>query len=244
MGSSELRFEHAAFPHFCPRSSIAEHRLPFLRYAIMLSIMQRTWTDDQLVVAVGDSISVAGVLRALGLTGNPGNYGTVRRHAARLHLSLEHFKGQAHGRSRSPATRPLEDWLTTNTYVTGSLKKRVLRAGLLPMLCAQCGLGDVWCGMKLVLQLDHVNGDTTDNRLVNLRLLCPNCHTQTPTFSCRRSRIKKPSKTCACGKAIVWESTYCKKCSWQAQVQKRKGDLHGGEQKELARREGKVPSLG
>lgn len=58
------------------------------------------------------------------------------------------------------------------------LKQRLHQAGLLSDACEECGLSD-WRGSPLVLQLHHVNGDGTDNRLINLKLLCPNCHSQT-----------------------------------------------------------------
>ena len=54
--------------------------------------------------------------------------------------------------------------------------------------CTSCGLGPEWQGEKLVLQLDHTNGDHTDHRLDNLRWLCPNCHSQTPTYCGRNNK--------------------------------------------------------
>ena len=54
--------------------------------------------------------------------------------------------------------------------------------------CASCGVGNVWNGLSLVLHLDHINGDSNDHRLENLRFLCPNCHSQTPTYSGRNKR--------------------------------------------------------
>lgn len=62
------------------------------------------------------------------------------------------------------------------------LKKRLIDAGLLKFRCRVCGLSK-WRGKPISLQLDHKNGDGTDNRLKNLRLLCPNCHSQTPTYA-------------------------------------------------------------
>lgn len=60
-----------------------------------------------------------------------------------------------------------------------------------PNVCEMCGQGDSWNGNFLRLQIDHKNGDSSDNRLENLRKICPNCHTQTGTFSWRNARIKK-----------------------------------------------------
>ena len=70
-------------------------------------------------------------------------------------------------------------------YKGGSslLKKRLVAAGIKNNVCELCGCLPTHNGMPLVLQLDHINGDHYDNRLRNLRILCPNCHTQTPTHS-------------------------------------------------------------
>jgi 5-methylcytosine-specific restriction endonuclease McrA len=64
------------------------------------------------------------------------------------------------------------------------LKVRLIAAGLLENVCAECGI-DSWRGAPLSLALHHVNGDGKDNRLENLMLLCPNCHSQTENFAGR-----------------------------------------------------------
>ncbi|MBV9285111.1 MAG: HNH endonuclease [Acidimicrobiia bacterium] len=81
------------------------------------------------------------------------------------------------------AVTPLERILVENSPYTGSskLKARLLREGLLEPRCDECGLTE-WNGRPAPLELDHRNGDRRDNRLTNLRLLCPNCHAQTPTY--------------------------------------------------------------
>ena len=67
-----------------------------------------------------------------------------------------------------------------------SLKKRVLKNNLIEYKCAICGISE-WMNKKLILQLDHINGDNRDNRISNLRLLCPNCHSQTETY-CKKNK--------------------------------------------------------
>lgn len=70
------------------------------------------------------------------------------------------------------------------------LKIRLLRAGLITYRCYICSLKD-WLGEAISLHLDHINGVSTDHRLDNLRLLCPNCHSQTPTYGSRNFKLKK-----------------------------------------------------
>ena len=67
---------------------------------------------------------------------------------------------------------------------TYHLKNRLLQAGLKQNRCEICGIAE-WCGAPLVMALHHVNGDRSDNRLENLQLVCPNCHSQTENFSGR-----------------------------------------------------------
>lgn len=70
------------------------------------------------------------------------------------------------------------------------LKKRLVDENILEYKCAICGNTGTWQGKKLTLQLDHINGEHTDNRVENLRFLCPNCHSQTDTFGSRQRRTK------------------------------------------------------
>lgn len=75
------------------------------------------------------------------------------------------------------------------------LKRYLLREGGIEEICEDCGLGPMWNGKKIVLQLDHKNGDRTDNRRDNLRLLCPNCHSQTDTYGGKNLRGRKTLKS-------------------------------------------------
>ncbi len=73
-----------------------------------------------------------------------------------------------------------------------NIKRRLLAAGLLEERCGECGLSE-WRGKRLVIQIDHINGICTDNRLENLRMLCPNCHSQTETFGARNKVRQRKS---------------------------------------------------
>ena len=105
-----------------------------------------------------------------------------------LGLDTTHFTGQSWSRGLSNPqghrTRPLAEILVCgSSYGSGKLRRRLIAAGLKPAHCETCGINE-WQGGKLTLALDHINGDPTDNRLENLRVLCPNCHAQTDTW-CR-----------------------------------------------------------
>lgn len=110
-------------------------------------------------------------------------------------------------------TIPLEQMLVKNSYCDKkTLKKRLIEAGLKSNRCENpnCGILE-WNGKPLVMQLHHINGDNTDNRLENLQMLCPNCHSQTENHSGRNKR-KEQNYCKKCGKPIGNKSTYCTKC--------------------------------
>ncbi len=92
-------------------------------------------------------------------------------------------------------------WPLTKLLAEGkrasNIKARLLEAGLLQNVCSGCGHSE-WRGRELVIQLDHINGDPHDNRLENLRMLCPNCHSQTETFGARnKASMRRKRAKCA-----------------------------------------------
>lgn len=90
-------------------------------------------------------------------------------------------------KTRKPG-RPIEEVLREAKH-RSHIKGRLLRAGLLKNECGECGLTE-WRGKPLSIQIDHINGVRNDNRLENLRMLCPNCHSQTETFASRNRKTK------------------------------------------------------
>jgi DNA-binding CsgD family transcriptional regulator len=89
-----------------------------------------------------------------------------------------------------PGFKPLSEIFAANTRRSrGHLKQRLLRSGLKDGSCERCGISK-WRGKPLTVALHHINGDRLDNRLENLELLCPNCHSQTDTFGGRNGRLR------------------------------------------------------
>jgi len=105
----------------------------------------------------------------------------------------------------------LEEILVENSTYSNRqyLVLRLLEKELIKNICTMCNIGPEWKGKKLVLQLDHINGTNNDNRINNLRLLCPNCHTQTDTFG---GKNKLTNQCVSCEKKITKKHNKCDKC--------------------------------
>lgn len=152
----------------------------------------RKWSDQDLAWAVTTCFSMAQVIAALGLQVGGAVYLTLYRRIDELGLDTSHWTGQGWAKNRENpfgrTQRPLYEILVANSdYLdTNRLRLRLLAEGYMPRRCAECG-GNEWRGRSIPLQLDHINGDRRDNRLENLRVLCPNCHAQTDTW-CGRNR--------------------------------------------------------
>ncbi|ADI09811.1 hypothetical protein SBI_06691 [Streptomyces bingchenggensis BCW-1] len=151
---------------------------------------QRLLPQGALLRAVAASYSVAGVLRALELPAGGAGRALVQRSIATYGISTVHFIGQGHqcGRPsphRKSAAAILRKLEPGAARTKTSQLRRALEESAVPRVCDECGTGDTWQGRRLVLEIDHINGNRWDNRLQNLRYLCPSCHSQTWTFSGR-----------------------------------------------------------
>ena len=137
---------------------------------------RRTWTKEFIEEAVRTSISYAEVLRKLNIKPVGGNYGTLQRYIDKHNLDISHMLGQAHNQGKELKT-------FEGLSKSGAIKKRLIKET--EHRCQECQ-NTTWNGKLITLELEHVDGNNLNNERSNLKLLCPNCHSQTSTWRNRK----------------------------------------------------------
>jgi transposase-like protein len=173
------------------------------------------FTEEEARAAIAASLSYSEALRRLGLRAAGGNHTTLKKYIAQWQISTEHFDPHATQRVRfanSTRRQPIEQILVQHsTYSRGHLKERLYREGLKTRVCELCGQDEEWRGGHMSLILDHINGVGDDNRLENLRIVCPNC---AATFDTHCGRQNQWDRACVrCGEAYRPRSTAQRHCS-------------------------------
>jgi len=146
-----------------------------------------------------------------------GNYRTLKERL--LKDRIDHKKLQKSNyqyRKHKIHKASLEELTILNSSCSrNTLKRRIIETKLLKYECSMCGLKDKWNGQEIVLVLDHINGIRNDNRIENLRFICPNCNSQTKTFAGRNNKIGKINFFCKkCFKKLKHKNIHgmCIKC--------------------------------
>ena len=142
-------------------------------------------TKEEYELAAKNSFSIAQMCRNLGVKPIGGNYRIIKNAIQEYKIDISHFTGQGwnKGLKFKPNKQiPLDKILVENsTYQSYKLKNRLLESGLKEYRCEKCKRTE-WEDSPIPLELHHINGDNTDNRIENIQILCPNCHAQTEHY--------------------------------------------------------------
>ncbi len=144
---------------------------------------------SELTEIVKNSTSLRDILRTIGLGIYSDNSVRLKNRLIKDQIDFTHIKMSNKGRKFLSLRIPLTEIMVENSvYDNVKLKKRLVEEGVLENKCSCCGIPPFWNGKPLVLQLDHINGINNDHRKENVRLICANCHTQTPNWGNKGSR--------------------------------------------------------
>lgn len=156
---------------------------------------KRKWTEEQLRAAARKSRSIRQVLSYLGLVEAGGNYSQVKKFLEEYQVKIDHFKGRGWNKGLKGIGKPhlkIEKILISGSnYQSFKLKRRLFNEGFKKPECELCGWAKKASDGRIPLELDHINGNRKDNRLQNLRILCPNCHSLQPTHRGLNTKKKK-----------------------------------------------------
>ena len=151
--------------------------------------MKRKFTEEQFKVAATKVFSYAGLCRELGLSPKGGNIATMRKYISIWSIDDTHFTGQKWSKGKtildhpSIRSKPIEQILIENSgWNSHNIKNKLFNLGIKIKQC-ECCKNTEWNKQPIPLELHHINGINNDHRLINLQILCPNCHSQTENFS-------------------------------------------------------------
>ena len=184
-----------------------------IRARIKRSIVWKM-SDADFIELVKTSVSVGDICKKLGTRKGGGIFINIQQRIENMGLDIIHFIDGRVG-EYSPTHISKEEFMRRLTdkceMDSGWMKKKIIEFSLISHKCHKCQLVDTWNGEPLTLHLDHIDGDYMNNSLNNLRFLCPNCHSQTPTFSMGK-RLCKEYVCEECGKKTSGYSNKCQKC--------------------------------
>lgn len=176
---------------------------------------KKIYTDEIITEAVQQASSYTDLVLKLGGRVGGNSYQRIKQRIKLLGLDVSHFIDP---RTNLPSyigghagKKPWQDILVRGKTrrEEGKRLRRCLQESGVEYKCSKCGQVPEWFGEKLTLQVDHIDGDWSNCEKENLRFLCPNCHTQTPTFGNQHKHRCKH-----CGKKVTRNYKRCSRCAW------------------------------
>lgn len=178
--------------------------------------MKAIYTEENLKIIISQVSSIKEALKMMSLRAAGGNYQTIKRYINEYKIDISHFETSTERANKMVdrfVRKPINQYLIENSDCSrNSLKSRLYKEGFLDRKCCLCGQDENWNGMKISLILDHINGVHNDNRIDNLRIVCPNCNAGLETFAGKNTKRIKKEYQCECGKEKSKESIRCVDC--------------------------------
>lgn len=151
--------------------------------------MRVNWKDKALIAkVVARNTTQSSCLTELGLVDRGSNFKTLQRYIAKYNLNTKHFetKEQIYARTLKKRKLSFDEYLLTINPKGKRIREYMVAEGIEDK-CSVCSQEPMWNGEPLTLQIDHIDGNHTNNSKDNLRIICPNCHTQTKTFGNKKN---------------------------------------------------------
>lgn len=170
------------------------------------------YSDEDFAQAVQQSISIRDCMQKLGYNSVSGSVSQlIKNRIEQLQLDTSHFTAR-------PVKRNADNVFVENSTADQATLRRWYKSGAYSKYeCAICHQPPLWNGKSLTLILDHINGKNHDDRLENLRWVCPNCNQQLDTTGSRNQQKQKqdkiPTVCIDCGKIITHQATRCAECA-------------------------------
>lgn len=153
------------------------------------------YTKEKLKPIVAESRAISEVLRKLGLKQSGGNHTHISKRIKVFGLDTSHFLGQGWNRGKAAINKYTKEKFIEHVLVVDGpgwnshrIKLKLFEFSLKEKKCEHCPQGPIWNGKELRFHLEHENGIHNDNRFENLKILCPNCHSQTPTYAAKKRK--------------------------------------------------------